>query len=129
MRFLITCDSDWEAKIDKVLDALYDTGCKEFFDKQNYGSSLDCVAVVLMCQNPALNLRRRIRQSKKEKTIYLDIMLDLNQFLRINQKERNRIVAEKLVAEVPPIIAKYKLGDFNLSMFKSHLSKWMTKVI
>jgi len=129
MRFLITCDSDWEAKIDKVLDALYDTGSKEFFDKQNYGSSLDCVAVVLMCQNPALNLRRRIRQSKKEKTIYLDIMLDLNQFLRINQKERNRIVAEKLVAEVPPIIAKYKLGDFNLSMFKSHLSKWMTKVI
>jgi len=129
MRFFITCDSDWEAKVDKVLDALDQTGYRKFFAEQDYGKSLDGVTVVLMCQDPALNLKQRIRYSKKEKKIYMDIMLDMFQFIRIDQKERNRIVVEKLIAEMPPIIAKYKLGDFNLSMFKAHLSEWMTKII
>jgi len=125
MRLFITCDSFWEAKVDKVLDALYETGYKSFFDKQDYGSSLDCIAVVLMCQDPNLKLKQRIRLSKKEKTLYIDIMLDLNLFIEITQEDREKITVEKLISEIPPIIAKYKLQDFNLEKFKKDLSIWV----
>ena len=129
MRLFLTCDSFWEAKVDKVLDALYQTGYKRFFDEQNYGTSLDCVAVVLMCQNPNLNLKQRIRLSKKEKTLYLDIMLDLSHFLEIAQNEREKIIVDKLIAEIPSIITKYKLEDFNLAKFEEDLKNWMSKIL
>ena len=108
MRFFITCDSFWEAQVDKVIDRIDDTGYKRYFSEQDYGISLEGITVVLMCQAPNLNLKQRIRLSKKEKKIYLDIMLDLPHFLEIDQKEREKIIVDKLIAELPPIIVKYK---------------------
>ena len=129
MRFFITCDSFWEAKVDKVLSTLYQTGYDRFFEEQNYGTSLEGLTIVLMCQDPDLNLKQRIRMSKKEKKIYLDIMLDLPYFLEITQKEREKIIVEKIISEVPPIIAKYKLDSFDLRKFEADLKKWMSKIL
>lgn len=129
MRFFITCDSFWEAQVDRVIDLIDDTGYKRYFSEEDYGTSLQGVTVVLVCQDPNLNLKERSRLSKKEKKIYLDIMLDLNQFLGINQKEREKIVVAKLIAEIPPIIAKYKLDDFNLEKFEKDLRFWISKIL
>ncbi|MEN5436540.1 hypothetical protein ABE545_23115 [Sphingobacterium faecium] len=129
MKLFLTSDSDWEAKISRITNLLYDTGYTHFFEEQYYGSSLDCVAIVLMCQDPSLNLKQRIRLSKKERTIYMDIMLDLNQFLKIEQKEREKIVVEKLINEVPAIIRKYRLEDFDIIKFESDLKNWMIKIL
>ncbi|MCX2576358.1 hypothetical protein [Pedobacter sandarakinus] len=129
MRFFITCDSFWETRVDKVIDSIDNTGYKQYFSEQDYGSSLQGVTIVLMCQDPNLNLKKRIRFSKKEKKIYIDIMLDLNQFLKIDQKEREKIVVEKIIVEIPPIIAKYKFEDFNYIKFKADLQKWMSKIL
>ena len=129
MRFFITCDSFWEAQVDKVIDRIDDTGYKRYFSEQDYGTSLDGITVVLMCQAPNLNLKQRIRLSKKEKKIYLDIMLDLPHFLEIAQKEREKIIVDKLIAEIPPIITKYKLADFNLAKFETDLKNWMSKIL
>ena len=129
MRFFITCDSFWEAKVEKVINLLDNTGFERYFSEQDYGCSLEGITVVLMCQNPNLNLKQRIRLSKKEKKIYIDIMLDLNYFLTLSQKERERIIVEKLISEIPPIIAKYKLKDFNLAKFETDLKIWMSKIL
>lgn len=129
MELFITSDSFWEAKVDKVLDRLYDTRYGDFFYQQDYGSSLASVAVVLMCQDPNLKLKQRVRLSKKEKTLYLDVMLDLKHFLTIDQQERERIVVEKLISEVPQVIAKYRLEDFNLVKFERDLRNWMSKIL
>jgi|LakMenEpi03Aug12_release.lakeMendotaPanAssembly.Ray.scaffolds.fasta_scaffold587122_2 hypothetical protein len=129
MRFFITCDSFWEAQVDKVIDRIDDTGYKRYFSEQDYGTSLDGITVVLMCQAPNLNLKQRIRLSKKEKKIYLDIMLDLPHFLEIAQKEREKIIVDKLIAEIPSIITKYKLEDFNLMKFETDLKNWMSKIL
>jgi len=129
MKLFLTSDSDWEAKINRITNQLYDTGYTRFFEEQYYGSSLDCVAIVLMCQDPSLNLKQRIRLSKKEKTIYMDIMLDLNQFLQIDQNEREEIVVEKLITEVPAVVKKYKLEDFDILKFESDLKRWMIKIL
>lgn len=128
-RFNILADFYWEVHIDKVLDLLSDTGYRRYFSEQDYGTSLDGITVVLMCQDPNLNLKQRIRLSKKEKKIYLDIMLDLPRFLDIAQKEREKIIVDKLIAEIPPIITKYKLEDFNLTKFETDLKNWMSKIL
>ena len=128
-RFNILADFYWETHIDKVLSALSDTGYRKYFLEQDYGSFLEGVTVILMCQNPNLNLKRRIKLSKKEKKIYLDIMLDLNEFMGITQKEREKIIVEKLITEIPPIIIKYKLEGFNVSRFELDLITKMSKIL
>lgn len=128
-RFNILADFYWESKIDKVLDTLSETGYRRFFSEQYYGSTLNGITVLLICQDPSLNLKQRIRLSKKEKTIYMDIMLDLNQFLKIEQKQREKIVVEKLINETPAIIRKYRLEDFDILKFESDLKKWMIKIL
>lgn len=82
-----------------------------------------------MCQDPALNLKQRIQYSKKERKIYMDLMLDLPLFISISQKEREKIVVSKLIAEIPPIIKKYKIADFDLIKFETDLKNCMSKIL
>lgn len=128
-RFNILADFYWEAHLDKILDTFSELGYRKYFSEQDYGTSLEGLTVVLMCQDPNLNLKQRIRLSKGERKIYLDIMLDLPHFIKITQKEREKIVAEKLISEIPPIIAKYKLDDFNMVKFETDLKSWMSKIL
>lgn len=128
MRFNILSDTDWDSKVDKVLDTLTDFEYRRYFEEKNYGDSLEGITIVFMCRNPEYNFKQRIRYSKKEKKIYLDIMLDLNQFRQIEQGERERIVAQRLVAEIPPIIAKYKFPDFDLTKFETDIRKLLKKI-
>lgn len=50
-----------------------------------------------MCLEPELNLNQRIRFSKKDKVLYMDIMLHLADFMNVEQTVREKIVGEKLV--------------------------------
>jgi hypothetical protein len=128
MRFNILSDADWDSKIDKVLDTFSDFGYRRLFEEKNYGDSLYGITVVFMCRNTEYNFKQRIKYSKKEKKIYLDIMLDLNQFKQIEQREKERIVAQKLISEIPPIISKYKFTDFDLPSFEADLKKLLIKI-
>lgn len=129
MKLFITTDSNWEAKIEKVADALYDTGYVSFFEQQNYGTSLNGISIVLMCRDKNLNFKQRIRFIRNEKIIYMDLMFNIDEFLNISQGEREKIVVNKIIEEVPKIVAKYKLADFNLTKFNKNLNKWMTKIL
>jgi hypothetical protein len=117
MRVNILGDIYWESKVDKVLDALSDINYWTYFQEREYGEELVGLTIVLMCQEPALDLKQRIRLSKKEKKLYLDIMLDLPEMKRSDQTTRNRIVQKKLLAEVPVIVRKYKLREFDTERF------------
>ncbi|MFN5307927.1 MAG: hypothetical protein ACK5C0_00560 [Candidatus Kapaibacterium sp.] len=128
MRFNILSDADWDSKIDKVLDTFSDFGYRRLFEEKDYGDSLYGITVVFMCRNTEYNFKQRIKYSKKEKKIYLDIMLDLNQFKQIEQREKERIVAQKLISEIPPIISKYKFTDFDLPSFEADLKKMLIKI-
>lgn len=128
MRFNILSDADWDSKIDKVLDTFSNFGYRRLFEEKKYGDSLYGITVVFMCRNTEYNFKQRIKYSKKEKKIYLDIMLDLNQFKQIEQREKERIVAQKLISEIPPIISKYKFTDFDLPSFEADLKKLLIKI-
>lgn len=128
MKLSILSDADWDAKVDKVHFLLSDFGYRKFFERRSYGNSVEEVAVFLICRDPELNFKQRIKFSKRDKTLYLDIMLDLNQFRVIEQDEKNRIVAQKLVVEIPPIVAKYKFADFDLPGFEADLKGFLKKI-
>jgi hypothetical protein len=129
MRLTILGDISGETKVDEVIFALNDTGYRRFFDEQNYGEEVNGICIVLMCRAPYLKFKQRIRFSKKEKVLYMDIMLDYNQFIDVDQSVRNRIVAEKLITEVPQIISKYKFKEFNLPKFEADWKEIIGKII
>ena len=119
MRFNILSDSNAESKLDKVLDDLSDVGYRTHFAERDYGDGVAGVTVVFMCQDPDLNLKRRIRFAKKEKKLYMDIMLDLPQMKVADYATRMKMVIERLLAEVPETVSKYKFDDFDTEQFIS----------
>ena len=128
MKLNILGDTHWESKVDQIIDALTDLDYRSYFEELDYGSGLHKVAVFLMCQNPELNLKQRIRLSKKEKILYMDVMLDLPTMKSVDMPTRKRIVAEKLIKEIPSIISKYKLPDFDTPKFIADLHAWIHSI-
>lgn len=124
MRFFTTADSNSEAKIYEVLYALDDDGFENDFEPRFYDDSGTEIAIILVCRDPARNFKQRIRFLKKENCLYVDIMLDLETMCRSNLVIKKRIVGEKMVSELPQIIAKYKFKDFDLPRFSSDLREW-----
>jgi hypothetical protein len=112
MNFGISAYSWWETKVADSLSLFVSENLKIFFSKY-YGSDLNDIFIVLMCRQPEHNFKERIRYIKKEKALYMDIILDFNLLIKSLQEERNQNVFAKLIKEVPDIIAKYKYRTIN----------------
>jgi hypothetical protein len=123
MRVNIVGDIDSESGIVKILDKLTDTGYRNYFE----GESLTKLVIVLMCQNPNLNLKPRIRMSKIDKALYMDLIFDLDEFKQASQLEREKKVEEKLLEDVPATLSKYALKSFMLSKFVSDFKMQINK--
>lgn len=121
MDFRISADVHKDSKVDEVL---YELELDEHFSNRYYDDSGITIFIVLMCRAPYLNFKQRIRLSKTENCLYMDIMLDFEQMKDATPGERKSIVAEKLITEVPQIIAKYKFRDFDLGRFSADLKEW-----
>ncbi len=115
--FGILADMNWESGVRETLELIPNREFFDFFYSKDYGSDLNSIFIILMCRDTEYNFKQRIRLVKKEKALYMDIMLDFDLFLKITQPERNKIVFDKLIKEVPEIIAKYKFKDFDLARF------------
>ena len=125
MRLNILADSHWESNLDKVLNDLSDFEFRRHFAALDYGAGLLGVTVVFMCQDPALNLKRRIRHAKKESKLYMDIMLDLPTMKAASPEERKQIVAQRLFDEVPEVLSGYKIPDFDKESFIAEFRAWI----
>jgi hypothetical protein len=124
MKFGITYDADSEAGLDQVIFGLNDA-FQQYFGDRFYDDSGVGLFVVLMCRDPRLDLKQRVRFVKKKNTLYIDIMLDLNMMSKANVVTRKRIVGEKMVNELPLIIAKHKFRNFDLQRFAGDLREWL----
>lgn len=126
--FGISADINWESGLRETLGLIPSSEFFDFFYTKNYGYDLNSVFVMLMCRNNELNFKQRIRFLKKEKALYMDIMLDFNLFVKITQLERNKIVFDKLKKEVPEIIARYKFKDFDLARFTDDFTELINRI-
>lgn len=124
MHLRLTGDTAAAAGIGPIITELSGPTRQHFLPK-SYGASLLGICIVLMCQDPALNLKRRIRHSKKESMLYMDIMLDLPTMKAASPEERKRLVMQRLHGEVPEVLSRYKIPDFNKEAFVADLREWI----
>ncbi|MFC4476495.1 hypothetical protein [Flavobacterium chungangensis] len=130
MRFNIVSDTNYETKVsDHVTTQFSARELEDWLHFKNYGNDLLTIGVVLMCRNPEHNFKQRIRMDRKDKALYIDLMLDYNYFVSdITQEDRIKVVANKMMDEIPPIIKKYKLKDFDVDLFMQDLKKYLKKI-
>lgn len=129
MKLNLLSDTDWESRIDKVLDELSATGYRRLFESHNYGAGLAGIIVVFMCRDSSLHFKRRIRFVKREKMLYIDIMLNLDQMRQIEHLERKKIVARQLADELPTILRKYSIPNFEKVRFIEDLRNWLKDIV
>lgn len=129
MRFDIISDTNYEAKIDQVTDTFPARELEDWLHFKNYGSDLVDIGIVLMCRNPEYNFKQRIRMDRKDKILYIDLMLNYYYFTsNITQEDRINAVAKKIIEEVPPIVKKYKFKDFDTDLFISDLKMYFIEI-
>lgn len=127
MHFRVTGDIDSRSGVGSIIDSLSGSTRQHFLSK-NYGAGLLGVVVVLMCQDANLNLKKRVSFAKKKKKVYLDIMLDLDQMRQAEHEIRKRIVIERLAEEVPTVLRKYSIPDFDETRFVEDLRQWLKEI-
>jgi len=127
VRLNLLSDAHWESKVGKVLDEFSATGYRRIFEERNYGNGLTGITVIFVCQDAALNLKKRVRFDKKENKLYLDVMLDLEQMRRVTHQSMREIIANALFQEVPVAVAKYRISDFDANRFAQDLKNWIEK--
>lgn len=121
MRFFLTADYNWESKLDHAIKNLE---LRDFFAERKYGEDLSGgIGVVLMCRDPALDFKQRIRLSKKDQSLSMDVMLDLPFFVSATHAQRREVVAKSLVYEIPRIVKKYRFTSFDVENFSSDLER------
>jgi hypothetical protein len=123
MRFSILSDADDETGLHEIV---YEVNgpIGNFFTNRFYDDSGIEMAIILMGRDPRWDFKQRIRFVKKENCLYMDLMFDWNMVVESDHTARKEIVAEKIVTEVPQIIAKYKFKDFDLPRFTKDLREW-----
>ena len=130
MRFNIVSDTNYETKVSEHVTTQFPAReLEDWLHFKSYGNDLVTIGVVLMCRNPEYNFKQRIRMDRKDKALYIDLMLDYDYFVSdITQEDRIKVVANKMIDEIPPIIKKYKLKDFDGDLFMKDLKKYLKKI-
>ena len=124
MRVFITGDIASESGVSRVICEISGP-TDDHFTSKDYGKGLLGVCVVLMCQDPRLHLRRRTRLSKKDKTLYMDIVLNLDEMAAATPSRRRKVVLQKIAAEVPETLSNYQLAGFDRASFLADINKWI----
>lgn len=128
MEISIVLDYYWESRLNKVADKfrLSTFDYIDYFKSKNYGSNVSAIIIGLICrwENP----KPRIRFSKKEKALYMDIVFDLDQFIPMSLEEKMPIVSQRMLEDIPNIIAKYKFKDFDLDTFRNDLEHCLKEI-
>jgi hypothetical protein len=119
------CDENWDAGVGETLNALSDLEYRSYFQERPYGDGLTGITVIFMCRDPHLNFKRRVRLSKKERKLYMDIMLDFPEMKSATPSLRKQIIAKQLQKEVPAIVSKYKIPDFDRERFLTDFATWI----
>ncbi|MGO1070815.1 hypothetical protein [Lysobacter sp. CA199] len=119
MKFFLTMYSNWAAKIDHALRPV--ERLEEFFQNRHYGEGLKDIRVMLMCCDAQTASSQRHRYHKDRAALSMDVMLDLDRFIAATHAQRRQWIYDAMLEEIPRIIRKKKLKDFDLDAFQADL--------
>ena len=125
MELFITSDANEGSGVGKVVGEISGPTRKHF--ERDYGPGVNGICVCLMCRDPYLKFKRRLRFSKKDKVLYMDIMLDFPQMRELSHEQRKAIILQRLGDEIPTILRKYAFKEFDEPRFVDDLKNWLLK--
>lgn len=130
MKFFVTSDADKETGLSEIIYELNRSPMDDFFVNRFYDDSEIGIGIVLMGRDPRWDFKQRISFSKGKNSLYADLMFDWHEMVNADDRTRKQIAAEKIMTEVPQIIAGYKskgkygFKDFDLPRFTRDLREW-----
>lgn len=123
-KFQLLSDTDSESGILFAKQQITSNGFNKYITSENYGSDLNGVVIILVCRKPGIILKKRLRLSKKEKILYMDIMLDYDLFNNIEFEQRVTQICKTLLVEISQVLKKYKFEDFKSDKLIINLENW-----
>lgn len=123
MECKIVAEFDHDFGLGDVLHWLSRAEQWESFAK-DYGEGLGELVVDVICSKHLDGLKPRILHAKKEKCLYMDIMLLYAEFTSVTAERRKEIVLERLLEDVIRIVRKYKFTDFDTERFLSDFNEY-----
>lgn len=119
MKLNILSDANAESRVAESLHTLPVLALRKHVAERDYGTGLSCLLIGVICRNPELKFKRRIRFEKKDKTLSMDIMFSLPEMIALDDNGRKQVIMQRLVADVRAVISKYALGDFDAEQLLS----------
>lgn len=116
MLLRIAADHNWESKLDHAMTPL---SLGALFEHRDYGADLAGLCVVVMCRSEDLAFKRRVSYVRSERTLYLDVMLTLSDFVAASHAERRQWLAHALKNDVMAELTKRRFKQFDLAAFAS----------
>ena len=116
-------DCDHDSGLPDVLLWLSCPEQEEAFAR-DYGEGLDSIVIDLVCSKHIVDVKPRIRHAKKEKRLYMDIILVYAEFVSATAERRKEIVLKRLLEDVPRVVRKYKFSDFETEGFISDFNRY-----
>ncbi|BAP37209.1 MULTISPECIES: hypothetical protein [Acinetobacter] len=123
-KFQLLSDTDSESGILIAKQQITSNGFNKYITSENYGSDLNGIVIILMCRKPEIVFKKRLRLSKKEKVLYMDIMLDYDLFNNMTFEQRITQICKTLLVELSQVLKKYKFQDFKSDELIKKLENW-----
>jgi len=123
-KFQLLSDTDSESGILIAKQQITSNGFNKYITSENYGSDLNGIVVILMCRKPEIVFKKRLRLSKKEKVLYMDIMLDHDLFNNMTFEQRITQICKTLLVELSQVLKKYKFQDFKSDELIKKSENW-----
>jgi len=118
MKVSVLSGSNWEAKLDHATRGL---SLRSHFEHRHYGTGLLGIVILLNCREPELNHKQRVHFTRSTRTLYLDVMLDLDEMTKLDHTGRRQAIAKRLLAEVVRIITSRGFKEFDATAFTNDL--------
>ena len=127
MRVMITGDFATESGLGPII-VRWSGPTEHHFERTDYGCGLLGVGVVLMCRDPHLKFKRRVRLEKATRTLYLDVMLDLDRLQWTDEATRQRIVLQRLVEDLGELLRRRAVPNFDAARFVADLEGYLLQL-
>ena len=115
MLVVVSSDSDGRTGVLEAKHSFSDE-IEAFFKPRSYGAGLNGVGIVLMCRDPRHEFKQRVRLSKAEKILDLDVMLDWNEMIHAGSS-RKAVILRTLRQTVRDVLERRKWKDFDVTQF------------
>lgn len=127
MKMFITSDADAQSGIGELVDTVSGP-CWRHFQRFDFGDEVAGICVVLVCQPLSIGLKPRVSYSKKERQLYLDVMIDPAEVKRMPLSDFRHMLFDRITNNISTVLAKYRLKEFRSNDFIEALRSWFSEM-